>query len=280
MSKILIDQDWVKIRRDAETGIESVHAHFRGHAYDPHDHDEILVGITQTGVQRFNCGRSTHTSTPGRSILIEPGALHDGFAPEPEGFTYAMLYIPQAWMTQITDRLGFGDVTSIGAAFKNTLADDQLLNYTIQQAFTSIHQNEGKLARDQNLDQLVLQLSKHLNKPQSTTPESPSLVERAREYMHACIAEDFGLEDVAAHTGIDRFRLTRQFKQAFGQSPHGYLVRLRLRKARSLLALGLAPAQVAMDVGFSDQSHMGLWFRRAYRMTPANYQRLCTNLTD
>ncbi|MBF4990500.1 AraC family transcriptional regulator [Methylophilus sp. QUAN] len=280
MNNELADQDWVRIKRDAETGIESVHAHFKGHAYDPHDHDEILVGFTQTGVQRFNCGRAIHTSTPGRTMLIEPGALHDGHAPEPEGFTYAMLYIPQSWMSGMTQSLGFGDVSSIGAAFKNTLADDQILHYAIQNAFTSIHHNEGKLARDQSLDQLVFQLSKHLHKPLSIKSDARAVVQRAREYIHAHMAEDFGLEEVADHTGIDRFRLTRQFKNAFGQSPHAYLVRLRLRKARTLLAFGLSPVQVAMEVGFADQSHMGLWFRRAYRMTPASYQKQCTNLTD
>ncbi|MGP2690627.1 AraC family transcriptional regulator, partial [Serratia nevei] len=38
-------KDWLELRRDEETGIESVNAHFQGHAYDPHDHDEMLVGV-------------------------------------------------------------------------------------------------------------------------------------------------------------------------------------------------------------------------------------------
>ncbi|CUZ61233.1 AraC-like ligand binding domain [Serratia marcescens] len=88
--------DWLELRRDDETGIESVNAHFQGHAYDPHDHDEMLVGVTQQGLQRFNCHRSLHTSRPGRAMLIEPGAVHDGHAPQAEGFTYAMLYLPAA----------------------------------------------------------------------------------------------------------------------------------------------------------------------------------------
>jgi AraC-like DNA-binding protein len=79
---------------------------------------------------------------------------------------------------------------------------------------------------------------------------------------------------------MDRFRLSRQFKQAFGRTPHAYLVQLRLRAARTLLACGGEPAQVAIDVGFSDQSHLGRWFRRAYRITPAAYRRACTNVLD
>ena len=45
--------DWIELRRDEETRIESVHAHFKGHAYDLHDHDEVLPGVTQQGLQRF-----------------------------------------------------------------------------------------------------------------------------------------------------------------------------------------------------------------------------------
>lgn len=273
--------DWINVRRDVETGIESVHAHFQGHAYDPHDHDEMLVGVTLQGVQRFSCHRSIHTSTPGRAILIEPGVLHDGFAPEPEGFTYGMLYLPQVWVSGVTERLGLGDASSIGAAFRHTLTDDAMLRTAIQQAFLSIQNDEGRLARDESLDTLIGLLSKHLvrNAP-SEKSDSAVEMERAREFLHVLMATDVGLDELASYSGIDRFRLTRQFKRCFGQTPHAYLVRLRLRKARALLAIGKSPAEVAAEVGFSDQSHMGAWFRRAYRLTPAAYQRLCTNLTD
>ena len=89
-----------------------------------------------------------------------------------------------------------------------------------------------------------------------------------------------GLDDLARATGVDRFRLSRAFKAAFGLAPHAYLVQLRLAKARRLLAAGQPPALVAMSLGFADQSHMGRWFRRAYGLTPAHYRRRCSNLPD
>ncbi|WP_110969976.1 AraC family transcriptional regulator [Pseudomonas huaxiensis] len=273
--------DWLRMRRDQETGIESVHAHFQGHAYDPHDHDEMLVGITQQGVQQFSCNRSLHVSTPGRAMLIEPGAVHDGHAPEKEGFTYAMLYLPQPYVSGMTERLGLGDASALQAAFHNTLTDDAELVGAIQQAFVAVHQNEGRLARDQGLDQLLGQLSRHLYlKAPSLRRDSPLELQRARDFLHAQMAHDVSLEELATYSGVDRFRLTRQFKKAFGQSPHAYLVRLRLRAARALLARGMAPVEVAAEVGFADQSHLGVWFRRAFRMTPAAYRKQCTNLTD
>ncbi|NER62084.1 AraC family transcriptional regulator, partial [Pseudomonas sp. MAFF212428] len=49
---------------------------------------------------------------------------------------------------------------------------------------------------------------------------------------------------------------------------------------RRQLAAGQRPAQVALDLGFADQSHLGRWFVRAYGLTPAQYRRRCTKLPD
>jgi AraC-like DNA-binding protein len=250
--------DWIDIRRDADTGIETVHAHFRGHAYDPHDHDEMLVGVTQQGVQRFRCKRAQHTSTPGRSILIEPGAVHDGHAPEAGGFTYAMLYLPQPWVARQLAGVGHGLSAGALPAFRATLCEEVTLGTAIQHAFDSLHHREGRLARH--------------TEAAAANCADPTLL-AVRDHLHDRMAEDVGLDELARVAGIDRFRLTRRFTNAFGLSPHAYLVRLRLRAARRLLAAGTTVADVAAAVGFADQSHLGRWFQRAYRMSPAAYQR-------
>tara|TARA_R110000850_G_scaffold129682_5_gene249850 strand:+ start:46035 stop:46292 length:258 start_codon:yes stop_codon:yes gene_type:complete len=79
--------NWIDLKQDADTGIETIRAHFEGHAYDPHWHDSYLVGFTEQGVQRFHCGRQRYDSVPGKVILLEPGDIHDGEAPTAEGFT-------------------------------------------------------------------------------------------------------------------------------------------------------------------------------------------------
>ncbi len=275
-------QDWVAVRRDAETGIETIRAHFRGHAYDLHDHDELLVGVTEQGVQAFRCRRRLHTSTPGRVILIEPGEAHDGHSPAEDGFTYAMLYLPVPLLTARTDALkGLMPRTAGCLGFRDTLADDPGLASTILSAFLALHRGEGRLARDLSVDRLAARLAGHLAPPPDRQRRRPDRAATlARELLHARMAEDVGLDELSAAAGVDRFRLNRAFRAAFGLSPHAYLVRLRLRAARRRLADGEAPALVAAEVGFADQSHLGRWFRRAYGLTPAAYRDLCTNVPD
>ncbi|MBP2299902.1 AraC family transcriptional regulator [Azospirillum picis] len=275
-------RDWVAMRRDAETGVETIRAHFQGHAYDLHDHDELLVGVTEQGVQAFRCRRRLHTSTPGRVILIEPGEAHDGHSPGDDGFTYAMLYLPVPLLAARADALRSLMPRPPALGFRDTLADDPRLAAAIGGAFLALHGREGRLARDLALDRLAARLAGHVaplgalsGPPAGALRDRPDRAAvRARDLLHARMGEDVGLDDLAAASGVDRFRLNRAFRAAFGLSPHAYLVRLRLRAARRRLAAGEAPALVAAEVGFADQSHLGRWFRRAYGLTPAAYRDL------
>lgn len=132
------------------------------------------------------------------------------------------------------------------------------------------------------MDQLLDQLTGHLHwrRRYHQDPRLPLVAHKARDYLHAHARQDISLDELGAVCGVDRFRLTRAFKAAYGLPPHAYLVQLRLAKARRLLARGAQPAEVAMALGFADQSHMGRWFVRAYGLTPAAYRKRCSNLPD
>jgi AraC-like DNA-binding protein len=273
---------WIDLKQDGESGIETIRAHFEGHAYDPHWHDSYLVGVTEQGVQQFNCRRQRHLSTPGRVFLLEPGEVHDGDAPAPEGFTYRTLYLDPQWLDRELRSLFEDTPEHSQLSFAATLADDPCLAIATANAFQSLHGQEMRIVRQTALDTLLGSLTSHLRWRAllSPDPRMPLVAHKAREYLHSHMSQDVGLDDLARITNVDRFRLTRAFKAAFGLAPHAYLIQLRLAKARRLLAAGQSPAEVAAALGFADQSHLGRWFQRAYRMTPADYRKRCSNLPD
>ncbi|MGC1330900.1 AraC family transcriptional regulator [Pseudomonas sp.] len=275
--------NWIDLAQDRETGIETLRAHFyKGHAYDPHWHDSYLVGVTEQGVQRFNCRRARHDSTPGKIFLIEPGEIHDGEAPDDAGFTYRMLYLDPQWLERELASLFEEAPANHALSFAETLTQDPRLAQAALFAFGALHGQELRIVRQSALDGLLGRLTQHTQwrQRQSTDPRLPLVAQRARDYLHAHCYRDLGMDELAAACGIDRFRLTRAFKAAFGLPPHAYLVQLRLARARRLLAGGAWPADVASDLGFADQSHLGRWFLRAYGMTPAAYRKRCSNLPD
>jgi len=273
---------WIDLAQDADTGIETLRAHFKGHAYDPHWHDSYLVGVTEQGVQQFNCRRKKHQSTPGKVFLLEPGDIHDGDAPTEEGFTYRMLYLDPQWMQRELNAVFDNAPDRSQLSFANTLTTDVRLAHATGLAFRALHQGELKIVRQTALDGLLERLTRHLHwrARYGEDPRLPLVAKKAQEYLHANAQHDIGLDQLATVTGVDRFRLTRAFKAAFGIAPHAYLVQLRLATARRMLARGEQPASVAMELGFADQSHLGRWFVRAYGLTPALYRKRCSNLPD
>ncbi len=276
------DHNWIELKQDATSGIETVRAHFEGHAYDPHWHDSYLVGITEQGLQQFNCRRQQHNSTPGKVFLLEPGDIHDGTAPEAGGFTYRTLYLDPRWLDREL-RAQFEEAPdNAQLSFAATLAEDPRLAIATASAFEAMHHDELRIVRQTALDYLLANLTSHLRWRTLIDPDPrlPLVAQRARDYLHSHLHQDIGLDDLAQVTGVDRFRLSRAFKAAFGLAPHAYLIQLRLTRARHLLARGEAPVSVAAALGFADQSHLGRWFQRAYRMTPADYRRRCSNVPD
>ncbi len=214
--------NWIDLKQDADTGIESVRAHFVGHAYDPHWHDSFLVGVTEQGVQQFNCRRVRHRSTPGQVFLLEPGDIHDGLAPTEEGFTYSTLYLQPAWLDQQLRSLFEHTPGDSLPSFADTLCHDERLARATALAFCTVHDRDLRIVRQTAMDDLLACLTRHMHWRRRINPDPrlPLSAQRARDYLHAHLERDVGLEDLAQACGIDRFRLTRAFKAAFGIAPH------------------------------------------------------------
>lgn len=277
-----MNSNWIDLRQEPDTGIETLRAHFRGHAYDPHWHDSYLVGVTEQGVQQFTCRRARHQSTPGKVFLLEPGELHDGDAPSPEGFTYRMLYLDPKWLERELSAVFQEAPANTCLSFASTLSTDPRLAHATAHAFEVMHRPELRIVRQNALNTLLHTLTNTLQwrKKYSQDPRLPRVARLARDYLHDHMHHNVGIDDLATVTGVDRYRLNRAFKSSYGLAPHAYLVQLRLAKARRLLAQGETCADVSTALGFADQSHLGRWFVRAYGLTPALYRKHCSNVPD
>ena len=105
-------------------------------------------------------------------------------------------------------------------------------------------------------------------------PVSPSAaVVRARALLDERFTETVGLEELAAHARLDKFRLCRAFREQVGLPPHAYVTQRRIALAQDLLGRGLPQAEVAARVGFYDQSLLHRHFKRIVRLTPGAFVR-------
>jgi AraC family transcriptional regulator len=102
---------------------------------------------------------------------------------------------------------------------------------------------------------------------------SPAHLKLVLDHIDAHIAEEIGLEELAALAGKSPCHFLRCFKQTTGISPHRYVTRRRVDHACGLLTAGLPLVEIALACGFADQSHFGRVFRRERSLTPMAYRR-------
>jgi signal transduction histidine kinase/DNA-binding LacI/PurR family transcriptional regulator/DNA-binding response OmpR family regulator len=109
--------------------------------------------------------------------------------------------------------------------------------------------------------------------------ESQRVALKAMAFIHMNYAEPISRSDVAAHVGLSERHLTRCFHQEVGLTPITYLNRYRVKQAKVLLDRGeKGITEVAMEVGFSNNSYFTRVFREEVGLSPRAYlQSRCTS---
>jgi AraC-like DNA-binding protein len=96
---------------------------------------------------------------------------------------------------------------------------------------------------------------------------------RIDRWLRAHLAEPLRVADLAAHCGFGMRRFHALFIEAFGETPHRYVQRLRLDAALTLLAdTRRSLTDIALDVGFADQSAFTHAFSRRFRIAPGKWR--------
>ena len=266
MAKPTAVTDWVH-RAPPARGLERIEAYFAGHGYDMHRHDTYAIGRTLRGVQSFQYRGGWRHSLPGATMVLHPDEAHDGEAGTHDGFHYRMLYVEPALIQQI---LGGRPLPFIAGGLSN----DPRLSAATDALLRGLDTPLDPLEQEDALFDLAHALNSVSGVARPRQRLDYVAAERAREYIHSALDRTLTLDELEAHSGRDRWSLSRDFRLLFGTSPYRYLTMRRLDLVRALLVQGQSLTQAALIAGFSDQSHMTRQFRQAYGLPPARWLKM------
>jgi AraC-like DNA-binding protein len=158
--------------------------------------------------------------------------------------------------------------------FAQPIIDDPRLGPALRALHRSLERPGHALEQEtRSINAAALLAMRHARPASSRTKPrgNAEAVRRAAEYIQAHHGTNVSLTALAALTELSPFHLVHLFNAAFGMPPHAYLTNVRLGKARALLAAGVPAARTAVEVGFTDQSHLLRRFRHAYGITPGQF---------
>ena len=96
---------------------------------------------------------------------------------------------------------------------------------------------------------------------------------RAKDLADARYAEPLGVEDMAREAGLSRSHFIREFRRAFGDSPHAYLLTRRLERAAELLrSTDRQVADICFSVGLKSLGSFTTSFTRTFGVSPTAYR--------
>jgi transcriptional regulator GlxA family with amidase domain len=104
----------------------------------------------------------------------------------------------------------------------------------------------------------------------SATQES---LQRARELMDAQYSQPLDLDELARIANFSRYHFLRAFRRAFHATPHEYLTRKRIERAKELLAQSeLTVTEICFEVGFESLGSFSMLFHKIVGWSPSIYR--------
>ena len=101
-----------------------------------------------------------------------------------------------------------------------------------------------------------------------------ALLRRVRDRIDREYAQPLNVEELARGAHMSAGHLSRQFRQAFGESPYSYLMTRRIERAMALLRRGdLSVTEICFEVGCASLGTFSTRFTELVGMSPGEYRR-------
>jgi len=254
---------------DRQLQIEAYHFEGIAQPFPNHFHDYYVIGFIENGKRNMTCQNHKYLIQAGDMIIFNPYDSHECVQIEEENLNYRAINISKDVMQSLHQKIiGYHEMPYFQ---KNVLHDEELSYY-----FLRLHQMilDEKQWLDKEEDFLLIMTSLIYKYSQSLNNQDIDCSEEVEwicSYLQEHYAKHICLDDLCNYVHLSQSTLLRSFTKEKGITPYRYLLTMRINKAKELLEKGIQPIHVAMQVGFSDQSHFTNCFRHLIGLSPGMY---------
>ncbi len=238
--------------------------------YGKHAHETFSIGVIRSGTSTYFHGRGNEKVGAGTVVIMNPGEVHACEPNAGEAWSYSMLYVHPAWLGQLQGTLaGEADTQFRPFAPAHT---HELFAELDDLSRLLVHDDASVLQKQSAAVAFFSALVRRLWNSRALSDPGMVRLSRAAEFIDAHFRQAMSIDALSSVAGLSPAHFIRAFKQAFGLSPHAYLINRRIEQARVQIQQGKALADVALDLGFADQAHFQRTFKHLVAATPGHYR--------
>lgn len=240
--------------------------------YSRHSHAHFSIGAITAGRSTYLHEQASFEVSAGTVVLMNPGDVHACNPIDDQPWSYLMLYVETAWLTDLQHQLGFAHDLEF-RRFAATHTEDAGLFHGLGALYESlVDSQQDVLGKQSAAVEFFTEVQQRLNPGESPVREPNFKLERAADFIREHCTQLLKLEDICEAAQLSPSYLIRAFKQHYGMTPHAFLVNQRIQFARERLRSGRLIADVALEAGFADQAHFQRAFKQHLAATPGQYR--------
>ena len=261
-------------------GISLKHFRFRAGDLPEHRHRQhlIIISLNQGGKAELRAENGFHlrgSQTPGSVCVLPAGMAHRAWLDEAS--EKLALYLEPSLVLRAASESGLPGTVNV---IEKYAPSDPVIS-SIGMALLAEVGTEGLSGR-LYAESLANVLAVHLLRYYTAAGSAPQrfsggLSGQKLRQVIACIGDhytsDLKLAELARVAEMSSFHFAREFKRTTGTTPHQYLIKFRIERAKALLLDSEIPlVEVGLQSGFSHQSHFTRLFHKLTGTTPHSYR--------
>ncbi len=273
-----LTQNWVKTQSAAYVkGVRTHASNFVSERNAPrHVHHEYVFGLATAGAMEIDCGHcgETHILQPNDLLLTEANEVYSSRALGLPPWRYFSISISK-------ERLGFildsaeGKQITLPHYTRGAVKNDKFRRLFLK-LHDSLSDERTALEQESLLSDWVVSVNEIYSDKQNKLHsrriyKESEAIRRVREFIRENLHENIKLQELAEVARLSPFHLNRAFRAQVGLPPHEFQNQLRIEKAGKLISQNKPLAEIALETGFSDQSHFNRFFKRYTGVTPKRF---------
>lgn len=256
--------------------IESRFVKNSSYLYNEHFHTTLSIGAVEDGQVAYTHQKDKYILKPNFLAVINPNKIHSCNPIYNESRTYHMIYIDKDWCKELQKSI-FTNTQSFIEVSKVNIENKELFQKYLKLNYTLLDQESSFLEKEELLQEFLTELfQKYCNCQKTKKKEFSNIeqkVELAKNFIKNNYLENITIGEISKYVELSEFYFIKQFKAHTFLSPHQYMLNCKIDMAKNFLFDGMDIVEVALSLGFSDQSHFNRVFKKFVAATPNEYKK-------